>query len=70
METFLFQIGDGPIHNHNVELEPLCTGEGVNDFNRRELAKKYAKLLNTVSGKTVRYYPKGKEQDAITINSL
>lgn len=54
---------------HNVCLDGLMTDDIATNYHLRMLAQQFAKLLNSFSTQPVRYWMKGDEHNAMTIDT-
>ena len=69
-KIFIFKVGEQEEIAHAIDLNGIVSESAIAPFHYNLMAKSHAKILATHSGEKVRYYEKGKQQNAITISNL
>ena len=55
-KIYIFQIPGKEDFAASISLEPLCNGDGINDYNYYQLAKKHATFLAEYADGSVAFF--------------
>ena len=67
---YIFQVEGKEDFAHSIQLEPLCSGDGITDYGYYTLAKKQAVMLYYYLDKIVSFFPKDRPEAKNTIHPL
>ena len=67
-KIYIFQIPGKEDFAASISLEPLCNGDGINDYNYYQLAKKHATFLAEYIDASVTFFPMDNPTNKKTIS--
>src|SRR5690349_916022 len=67
MKTYFFKVGNQPAQAFKVSVEGLCSGDGINLYTLQKMAEHHAKLLASLYDVTIKFWPKEKPENVVSI---